>query len=59
MTYNQEDKTLEIILGESREITVNTSSPRQLKRKAVYSDAIAIALSASQGMESFMEIFEG
>ncbi|HHV16072.1 MAG TPA: hypothetical protein GXX58_05800 [Gelria sp.] len=39
MTYNQEDKTLEIILGESREITVNTSSPRQLKRKAVYSDA--------------------
>ncbi len=39
MTYNQEDETLDIILGESREITVNTSGPRQLKRKAVYSHA--------------------
>ena len=39
MTYNQEDETLEIILGESREITVNTSGPRQLKRQAVFSHA--------------------
>jgi proteasome lid subunit RPN8/RPN11 len=39
LTYNQEDKTLEIELGESREITVNTSGPRQLKRKAVFSHA--------------------
>lgn len=36
MTYNQEDKTLEIELGESREITVNMGGPRQPKRKAVF-----------------------